>query len=65
MWQLNSKNARTSESLNFLLLKFCNSYSFVELSNNEILDFLTSNSCLLIFVNGFHEKRESISGVSR
>jgi len=40
MKQLNSKNARISESLNFLLVKFCNNCSFVELSDNEILDFL-------------------------
>jgi len=33
----------------FLRFKFCNNCSFVELSNNEILDFLTSNPCLLNF----------------
>ena len=43
------QNARTSESLNFLLFKFCNNCSFVELSNNETHD----------------DKHESISMVPR
>ena len=40
---LHSKNARTTESLNFLLFNFCNNCLFVEVSNNEIFDFLTRN----------------------
>ena len=31
---------------------FCNNCLFVEVSNNEIFDFLTSSSCFQIFVNG-------------
>jgi len=52
--RLHSKNARTTESLNFLLLNFCNNCSFVEVSNNDILDFLTSAAIRVfsIFVNG-------------
>jgi len=30
----------------------CNNCLFVEVSNNETFDFLTSNSCFQIFVNG-------------
>jgi len=41
------KNKRVMK--NFLLRKFCNNCSFVELSYNEILDFLTGNSCLFNF----------------
>jgi len=52
--RLHSKNARTTESLNFLFLNFCNNCLFVEMSNNDILDFLTSTviRVFLIFVNG-------------
>jgi len=35
------------ESLNFLLFTFCNNCFFVDVSNNEMFDFLTSNSCFL------------------
>jgi len=33
-----SKNAKTTESLNFLLFNFCNNCVFVEVSKNDILD---------------------------
>ena len=39
------ENART-DSLNFCFFNFCNNCLFVEVSNNEILDFLTSSSCI-------------------
>jgi len=39
--------------LTFLLFNFCNNGLFVEVSNNEIFDILTSNSFFkIIFVNG-------------
>jgi len=44
-----SKNARTTESINFWLFNFCNNCLFVEVSNSEIFDFLTSNSCYFNF----------------
>jgi len=47
--RLHSKNARITESLNFLLFNFCNSCSFVKVSNNDIFNFLTSNSCFFNF----------------
>jgi len=37
-----NRNARTTESLNFLLFNFCNCCLFVDVSNNDIFDFLTS-----------------------
>jgi len=46
------QKCKKAESLNFLLFNFCNSCLFVEVSNNEIFDFLTSNSCFLNFSNG-------------
>jgi len=49
---MHSRNARTTESLNFLIFIFCNNCLFVEVSDKEIFDFLTSNSCFYIFVNG-------------
>jgi len=42
--QLHSKNARTAKSLNFLVLNICNNCLFVEVSYNEIFDFLLSSS---------------------
>jgi len=45
---LHSKNARTTESLNFSLFNFCNNFLFIEVSNNEIFDFRTTNSCFFI-----------------
>jgi len=52
MQQLDSRNARTSESSNFLPLTFCDICLFVvEVSNNEILAFVTSNSFFFIFDN--------------
>ena len=40
------------ESLNFLLFTFCYNCLFVDVSNNKMFDFLTSNSCFFyIFVN--------------
>jgi len=65
MQQINSRNARTTESLNFLFFNFCNNCLFVEVSHNEVFDFLTSNSFFLFLLRGFHDKRESISVVSR
>jgi len=53
-------------SLNFLLFNFCSNCLFVEVSNNDIFDFLTSNPCFLQFLlMGLHDKWESISGVPR
>jgi len=46
---LQFRNARTAESLNFLLFNFCNNWLFVEVANNEVFDFLTSNSNFLDF----------------
>jgi len=43
------QNAKTTQSSNFLLFNFCNKCLFVEVSNNEIFDFLTCNSCFLNF----------------
>jgi len=48
--RLHSKNARTTEPLNFLLFNFCNNCLFVEVSNNEIIDFLTS-AVIRVFFN--------------
>jgi len=37
------------KSLNFLLFTFCNNCLFVDLSKDEMFDFLTSNSCFFAF----------------
>jgi len=34
----------------FFIFNFCNNCLFVEVSNKEIFDFLTSDSCFQIFV---------------
>jgi len=47
--RLHSKNARTTKLLKFLLHNFCNNCLFVEVSNNDIFHFLTSNSCFFNF----------------
>ena len=51
------------ESLNFLLFTFCNNCLSVEVSNNEIFDFLTSKSCEGSMTNakvhqGFHDDKK-------
>jgi len=40
---IHSRNARTTESLNFLLFNFCNNYLLVEVSNKEIFEFLAGS----------------------
>jgi len=52
--RLHSKNARTSESLNFLLYNFCNNCLFIKVFNNGIFDFLTIQVIRVfsVFVNG-------------
>jgi len=46
------QKCKKSESLSLLLFKFCNHCSFVELSDNEILDFLQVIRVFQVFVNG-------------
>jgi len=41
MEQIHSRNARTIESLNFLLFNFSNNSLFFGVSHNEIFDFFT------------------------
>jgi len=47
--RLYPQNARTTQSLNFLLFNFCNSCLFVDVSNSDTFDFITSNSCFFDF----------------
>jgi len=58
--QEHSRNARTTEPLHLLIFNFCNNCIFVEVSNKELLDFLTSNSCFQIFVNGGSMKNATV-----
>ena len=44
VYQIHSRNARTTESVNFMLFNFWNNCLFVEVHNNEIFYCLTSNS---------------------
>jgi len=46
------QKCKNNQVINLLLFNFCNNSLFIEVSNNEKFDFLTSNLFSLIVVNG-------------
>ena len=46
------KKCKNNRVIKFLAFYFCNNCLFVEVSNNEIFDFLSGSSCISNFVDG-------------